>query len=953
MQSYLSLSIFSNLKKHYSSQDTKESKPSLNLTLTQATIKESLETPLSIECNGFIESMQKNLLLEVNSHNSNISLQPKDFLNCLATLNISHSPHNKDSKIIYFDRSYSNMQTTTYKGIITHLQYLGSFQQNTTNTLTYRHNFTLTLQSPLLRLSLNTAYRIYTDITPIEVIKHTLKFYEGYLEKTLDFSQIIQTYNTKEIISQYNESDLDFITRVAHNHGIYFYEDANTIYFCDSLTTKPTKNIAYNPHAVANTLQEECIHNFSKEENLHSNLFTYSSHDANAPIDIFSSQIYTYQDEETGQPDNTLTSFTHTYDSSSSFTQSIDTRKPLHLKAKRLQMLDATLKAQSNIYHLGLADFLQIDYEKYKYANNDNTLLNKHKEFVIIAIEQTLIDNALLTQYSTTQGDVAHTAISNSHDNESIILSSKNQNGFIQSYSNTLKLMPSHMLYVPDTKAKPKAPLHTQGIVIGEGYLRAPTQERANQTILQEHNTIYTDEYGRVKVRMNIYANQEKRDNALLERIQKDNAQDSDSQSNMHTNIQNNDLQNNQITSNSSNIVSSNNNSINQTNTNQENIITITNQTQHNKDTTNTNTIQTHSSPNKRYSYTPFLRVASPIASNSSGFYHTPRIGDEVIISFLDNDIDKPFISGSLYNTTNPSLIHNPLDSHKTSLSSRTINLTNIRNSSDSLNQADSSQTEHSNTANIIEQGYNELTLSNIKDNEEIYIRAQKDYNEYIKHNFSQTIHNNKDSKVEGSYTESITKYHKQEILGLKDVRVGAEYLTNVALSKDTIVGLSHTLNVGENNKLRVAKDSSESIGGDKTIEINNNLSSSVGGDLHQVVKGERQEHIEGSFTQSVVKDIDVFAANNHTITTNSSIFLNANENMALESKKHLTLHSYTSDINVATDMVIQANNTLNFNIGESMIAASGDKIILKAGGVEVIIDSKGLIVKGGEIKSE
>ncbi|WP_435052366.1 phage baseplate assembly protein V, partial [Helicobacter bilis] len=83
--------------------------------------------------------------------------------------------------------------------------------------------------------------------------------------------------------------------------------------------------------------------------------------------------------------------------------------------------------------------------------------------------------------------------------------------------------------------------------------------------------------------------------------------------------------------------------------------------------------MQTHSNNNKRYSYTPFLRVASPIASNFSGFYHTPRIGDEVIISFLDNDIDKPFISGSLYNTTNPSLIHNPLDSHKTSLSSRTI----------------------------------------------------------------------------------------------------------------------------------------------------------------------------------------------------------------------------------------------------------------------------------------
>ena len=126
----------------------------------------------------------------------------------------------------------------------------------------------------------------------------------------------------------------------------------------------------------------------------------------------------------------------------------------------------------------------------------------------------------------------------------------------------------------------------------------------------------------------------------------------------------------------------------------------------------------------------------------------------------------------------NPSLAHLPKDDHITTLSSKTIG--------------------------VKEQGRNELTLSNLKDKEEIYIKAQKDYTESINNNFSQTIHNNKDSKVKGSFVESISKYHKQEILGLKDVRVGAEYLTNVALSKDTIVGLSHTLNIGESNKLRV-----------------------------------------------------------------------------------------------------------------------------------------------------
>lgn len=38
---------------------------------------------------------------------------------------------------------------------------------------------------------------------------------------------------------------------------------------------------------------------------------------------------------------------------------------------------------------------------------------------------------------------------------------------------------------------------------------------------------------------------------------------------------------------------------------------------------------------------------------------------------------------------------------------------------------------------------------------------------------------------MQGSCIESITKSHKQEVLGLKDTRVGEEYLTNAALSKE------------------------------------------------------------------------------------------------------------------------------------------------------------------------
>ncbi|PCH32185.1 VgrG protein, partial [Campylobacter sp. 4] len=72
-----------------------------------------------------------------------------------------------------------------------------------------------------------------------------------------------------------------------------------------------------------------------------------------------------------------------------------------------------------------------------------------------------------------------------------------------------------------------------------------------------------------------------------------------------------------------------------------------------------------------------------------------------MIISFLDDDIDKPYVSSSLYNGANPSLVNLPFNDHQTSLSSKTIG--------------------------VNEEGYNELTLSNIKDKEQIYLKAQKD----------------------------------------------------------------------------------------------------------------------------------------------------------------------------------------------------------------------------------
>ncbi|EOH1020581.1 phage baseplate assembly protein V [Campylobacter jejuni] len=315
------------------------------------------------------------------------------------------------------------------------------------------------------------------------------------------------------------------------------------------------------------------------------------------------------------------------------------------------------------------------------------------------------------------------------------------------------------------------------------------------------------------------------------------------------------------------------------------------------------------------------------MASNHSGFFHTPRIGDEVIISFLDDDIDKPYVSSSLYNGANPSLANLPFNDHQTSLSSKTIG--------------------------VNEEGYNELTLSNIKDKEQIYLKAQKDYDELVQHNFTQRILNDKDSIVDGIYNERIKKVHTQTIDLAKNVNVGGEYLTNVGLSKDTIVGLSNTLNVGVDNKARVAKNSHEFVGENKDIEIGANQNTIIHKDEIRNVKGNKKEVVEGHYGINVSDKMQVLSEKEMDYKSKDNILFTSNESIGFESDKNTSMVADNITTYAKTIHELKADSEATIQVGETIINAKPDCVIIKAGGVEVIIDSNGLVVKGGELKAE
>jgi type VI secretion system secreted protein VgrG len=105
-----------------------------------------------------------------------------------------------------------------------------------------------------------------------------------------------------------------------------------------------------------------------------------------------------------------------------------------------------------------------------------------------------------------------------------------------------------------------------------------------------------------------------------------------------------------------------------------------------------------------------WIRVAQLWAGTKWGGVYVPRIGQEVIVDFLEGDPDRPIIIGCVYNAINPP----PYEDGKTS---------GIK----------SNTTKGGG-------GYNEISMTDTKDEEAITIHAQKDMNTTVENDQSVTL---------------------------------------------------------------------------------------------------------------------------------------------------------------------------------------------------------------------
>lgn len=128
-----------------------------------------------------------------------------------------------------------------------------------------------------------------------------------------------------------------------------------------------------------------------------------------------------------------------------------------------------------------------------------------------------------------------------------------------------------------------------------------------------------------------------------------------------------------------------------------------------------------------------WMRVSQIWAGKNWGWITIPRIGQEVIVSFLEGDPDRPIITGRVYN------------------GDQTVPYTLPDNKTQSGIRSRSSMSGQS--AN-----YNEIQFEDNKGSELITVHAEKDMLTEVENNDTQTVDNNRTITVKGTHTETITK---------------------------------------------------------------------------------------------------------------------------------------------------------------------------------------------------
>jgi len=303
-----------------------------------------------------------------------------------------------------------------------------------------------------------------------------------------------------------------------------------------------------------------------------------------------------------------------------------------------------------------------------------------------------------------------------------------------------------------------------------------------------------------------------------------------------------------------------------------------------------------------------WIRVSHPWAGKGWGAVSIPRIGQEVIVDFLEGDPDQPIVTGRVYNGESQAPYPLPGGAVVSGIKTDT----------------------HKG------RGYNEMSMDDTAGQEKITVHGQYDMATTVEHDQTTTVHNCRTDAIDVDDSET--------------------------------VGSNQTLSVGADQTVTIGANRTESVGANETITIGAHRSETVNGGETVTVNGGRSHTVNGvqSTTISVAETHTVGAGRVHSVGAGEAINVGGVQAVSVGGARMVSVGG-AQQVSVGAVQSVSVGGA--HSLSAAAISASAKSVVrikagstcqieaptikLKAGGSTITMNAGGITIKGAKITIE
>ncbi|QPC94480.1 type VI secretion system Vgr family protein [Mesorhizobium sp. INR15] len=345
-----------------------------------------------------------------------------------------------------------------------------------------------------------------------------------------------------------------------------------------------------------------------------------------------------------------------------------------------------------------------------------------------------------------------------------------------------------------------------------------------------------------------------------------------------------------------------------------------------------------------------FVRVSQTWAGSGWGFIQIPRIGQEVIIDFLEGDPDLPIITGRVYNASEMPPYGLP------------------GNATQSGWKSNSSKGGG---------GYNELMFEDKAGSELVNFQAQKDHHLLVKHDRKKLVQHDQSDRIDHDAKHSVGHNLDEDVGNNKTVKVGVNQTTNIGSNDTETVGSNRSLTVGANETIHVVANSTENIDANHSQTVGIVQTVTVGAARVDSVGAAETRTVGGlqANTIGATRSVTVGLSQSHSIGTADSWNVGAAQTITVGADQSVTIGSaQTFSVGAARSASIAADDSTEIGgghalkvgkgsgiqitedslikVGKKLMIDAGDEITLVCGDASINMKKDGTIsIKGKDIR--